>query len=132
MIAAVRGYRCMLVMPEDMSLERRYILRAYGAEIALTPATDGMTGAVRQGDARCCDETPGAFMPSQFDNSRQPESHYAGYRARDPRAVGRSSYRSSLPASAPAAPSPGWAARLREQPRATCGSSRWSPRAARC
>src|ERR1700754_4227059 len=46
MIAAVRGYRCVLVMPEDMSLERRYILRAYGADIVLTPALEGMAGAV--------------------------------------------------------------------------------------
>lgn len=77
MIAAVRGYRCVLVMPEDMSLERRYILRAYGAEIVLTPALDGMTGAVRRASG-LLEETPGAFMPSQFENPANPESHERG------------------------------------------------------
>jgi cysteine synthase A len=77
MIAAVRGYRCVLVMPEDMSLERRYIMRAYGAEIALTPAAEGMTGAMTHA-ARLVRETPGAFMPSQFDNLANPQSHYRG------------------------------------------------------
>ena len=77
MIAAVRGYRCVLVMPEDMSLERRYILRAYGAEIVLTPALDGMTGAVRRA-AKLLEETPGAFMPSQFENPANPASHEQG------------------------------------------------------
>lgn len=77
MIAAIKGYRCVLVMPEDMSLERRYILRAYGAEIVLTPALDGMTGAVRRA-RELLDETPGAFMPSQFDNPANPESHELG------------------------------------------------------
>src|SRR5687768_1592771 len=66
MIAAVRGYRCVLVMPEDMSLERRYILRAYGAEIVLTPAAEGMAGAVRKA-AQILTDTEGAFMPSQFE-----------------------------------------------------------------
>jgi cysteine synthase A len=77
MIAAVRGYRCMLVMPEDMSLERRYILRAYGADIVLTPAADGMSGAVSRALA-LLKETPGAFMPSQFSNPANPESHEQG------------------------------------------------------
>ncbi len=77
MIAAVRGYRCVLVMPEDMSLERRYILRAYGAEILLTPALDGMTGAVKRA-YELLEETAGAFMPSQFDNPANPESHELG------------------------------------------------------
>ncbi|MEZ4224073.1 MAG: cysteine synthase A [Polyangiaceae bacterium] len=76
MIAAVRGYRCVLVMPEDMSLERRYILRAYGAEIVLTPALDGMAGAVERA-AQLLSETPGSFMPSQFDNPNNPLSHEA-------------------------------------------------------
>ena len=77
MIAAVRGYRCVLVMPEDMSLERRYILRAYGAEIMLTPAADGMTGAVNKA-LEILEQTPGAFMPSQFDNPANPASHEQG------------------------------------------------------
>jgi len=77
MIAAVRGYRCVLVMPEDMSLERRYILRAYGAEIVLTPANDGMTGAVNKAH-QLLEETQGAFMPSQFENPANPQSHEVG------------------------------------------------------
>jgi cysteine synthase A len=74
MIAAVRGYRCVLVMPEDMSLERRYVLRSYGAEIVLTPALDGMGGAVAKA-LEIVEQTEGAFMPSQFDNPANPESH---------------------------------------------------------
>ncbi len=77
MIASVRGYRCVLVMPEDMSLERRYILRAYGAEIVLTPAHLGMSGAVEKAEA-LLHQTAGAFMPSQFDNPANPASHEQG------------------------------------------------------
>jgi cysteine synthase A len=77
MIAAVRGYRCVLVMPEDMSLERRYILRAYGADIVLTSASDGMTGAVARA-RQVLEETPGAFMPSQFANPANPLAHERG------------------------------------------------------
>jgi cysteine synthase len=77
MIAAVRGYRCVLVMPEDMSLERRYILRAYGADIVLTPAADGMTGAVSRAK-QVLEETPGSFMPSQFVNAANPLAHERG------------------------------------------------------
>lgn len=77
MIAAVRGYRCILVMPEDMSLERRYILRAYGADIVLTPAGDGMSGAVQRA-AEILRETEGAFMPSQFKNPENPRAHAEG------------------------------------------------------
>jgi cysteine synthase len=77
MISAVRGYRCILVMPEDMSVERRHVLRAYGAEIALTTASDGMLGAVRHAE-KLVRETPGAFMPRQFDNPANPASHYSG------------------------------------------------------
>jgi cysteine synthase A len=74
MISAVRGYRCVLVMPDDMSLERRHILRAYGADIVLTAAEEGMAGAVARAEdiAR---ETPGAFMPCQFENAANPEAH---------------------------------------------------------
>jgi cysteine synthase A len=74
MIAAVRGYRCVLVMPEDMSLERRYVLRAYGAEIVLTPAEQGMAGAVARAE-RLASETPGSFMPKQFANPANPLAH---------------------------------------------------------
>jgi cysteine synthase A len=77
MIASLRGYRCMLVMPEDMSVERRYILRAYGAEIILTPASEGMTGAVTRA-RELVSGTAGAMMPSQFDNPANPDSHEHG------------------------------------------------------
>ncbi|HEY3817154.1 MAG TPA: cysteine synthase A [Polyangiaceae bacterium] len=74
MIAAVRGYRCVLVMPDDMSLERRRILRAYGAELVLTPAEQGMTGAVARAE-EILRATPGAVMPRQFDNEANPDAH---------------------------------------------------------
>jgi cysteine synthase A len=74
MIAAVRGYRCVLVMPEDMSLERRYVLRAYGAEIVLTPAEEGMAGAVQKAE-QIARDTPGSFMARQFSNPANPLAH---------------------------------------------------------
>ncbi len=76
MIAAVRGYACTLVMPEDMSLERRQVMRAYGAEILLTPAALGMAGAVERAEALLA-ETEGAFMPRQFENPANPAAHEA-------------------------------------------------------
>ena len=74
MIAAVSGYRCVLVMPEDMSLERRYVLRAYGAEIVLTPGEQGMAGAVAKAE-QIARETPRSFMPGQFANPANPMAH---------------------------------------------------------
>lgn len=74
MISAVRGYKCILVMPEDMSMERRLLLRAYGADIVLTPAEEGMTGAVDKARAIVA-ETKNAFMPRQFDNDANPRAH---------------------------------------------------------
>ena len=74
MISAVRGYRCVLVMPEDMSLERRYILRAYGAEIVLTPGEQGMAGAVAKAE-QIARETPRSFMARQFANPANPMAH---------------------------------------------------------
>jgi cysteine synthase len=74
MIAAVRGYRCILVMPEDMSVERRRVLRAYGAEIVITPADAGMRGAVAEASLIVA-RTEGAFMPRQFDNPANPAIH---------------------------------------------------------
>ncbi len=77
MIAARRGYRCVLVMPQDMSVERRYLLRAYGAEIELTDAHLGMMGAVNRANELLA-STPGAFMPGQFSNPANPASHETG------------------------------------------------------
>lgn len=74
MIAAVRGYRCVLVMPEDMSVERRRVLRAFGAETELTPPQEGMAGAVRRA-LELLEQIPGAFMPSQFENLANPWIH---------------------------------------------------------
>lgn len=74
MIAAVRGYHCVLVMPEDMSLARRYVLRAYGAHVVLTSALSGMAGAVARAQ-ELLSLTPNAWMPRQFDNIDNPEAH---------------------------------------------------------
>ncbi len=73
MISAVRGYRCILVMPEDMSLARREILRLYGAEVVLTPAEEGMAGAVDRAEEIRSAE--GAWMTRQFENPANPEIH---------------------------------------------------------
>jgi cysteine synthase A len=75
LVAAVKGYRCTLTMPETMSIERRKILQAYGAEVVLTPGTEGMAGAIAQAE-RLTAETPGAFMPQQFKNPANPAVHY--------------------------------------------------------
>ena len=74
MIAAVRGYRCVLVMPEDMSLARRQILHSYGADVVLTAADEGMAGAVERAEQLLA-ETPNAIMPRQFANPSNPEAH---------------------------------------------------------
>jgi len=75
MLAAVRGYRCVIVMPEDMASARQAMLRAYGTEIVLTPAHLGMRGAVDEAE-RILARTPGAFMPRQFENQENPRAHY--------------------------------------------------------
>src|ERR1700728_4697575 len=71
---AARGYRLVVTMPESMSLERRRLLKAFGAEIVLTPATEGMPGAVRRAE-ELVRTTPHAFMPQQFKNPANPEIH---------------------------------------------------------
>ena len=75
MIAAERGYRMILVMPETMSVERRKLAAAYGAELVLTPGAEGMKGAVARADALLA-ETPGAIIAGQFVNPANPRAHY--------------------------------------------------------
>lgn len=73
-VAAAKGYRCVLVMPDTMSMERRKLLRAYGAELILTPGSDGMLGAIRKAqDLAGSDER--YFIPQQFQNPANPEVH---------------------------------------------------------
>ncbi|MEE8169393.1 MAG: cysteine synthase A, partial [Phycisphaerae bacterium] len=73
-VCAAKGYRLVLTMPETMSIERRKVLKALGAEIVLTPGTEGMPGAIRRAESLLSD-TPNGFMPQQFDNPANPEIH---------------------------------------------------------
>ena len=75
MVAAVKKYRLLLVMPDSMSIERRNIMAAYGAELELTPRSAGMKGAIARA-AELVSSIPGAWMPMQFDNHANPEVHY--------------------------------------------------------
>jgi cysteine synthase A len=74
LVCAVRGYRCILAMPESMSLERRQLLEAFGAEVVLTPEDQQLEGAVAKA-REIAAATPGAFLPQQFDNDANPRIH---------------------------------------------------------
>lgn len=75
MVAAARGYRLILTMPETMSKERRLLLRAYGAELVLTPGSDGMDGAIRRAEEIAASNPQRHFIPQQFQNPANPEIH---------------------------------------------------------
>lgn len=74
-VAAARGYRAIIVMPDSMSMERRMLMKAYGAELVLTPGSEGMKGAIAKAD-ELAREIPGSFIPGQFDNPANPQAHY--------------------------------------------------------
>jgi len=74
-VAAARGYKLMLFMPETMSKERRMLLRAYGAELVLTPGPEGMAGAIRRAEEMAASDPEHYFLPQQFNNPANPEIH---------------------------------------------------------
>ena len=74
-VAAVRGYRCIIVMPDSMSAERIRLMEAYGAQVVLTPGAEGMTGAIRKAE-ELSKEHPGSFIPGQFENPANAQAHY--------------------------------------------------------
>lgn len=76
LVAAVRGYRLILTMPETMSIERRQLVSAYGAKVVLTPAAEGMTGAIKEAE-RLHDSIDGALILQQFENKANPAAHFA-------------------------------------------------------
>jgi cysteine synthase A len=75
MVAASKGYKCVLTMPETFSKERRMLLRAYGAELILTPGADGMGGAIKKAEELVASDPKKYFMPQQFNNPANPEIH---------------------------------------------------------
>ena len=113
MMAAARGYRAVIVMPETMSIERRLLLKAYGAELVLTPGSQGMQGAIDKAEELAA-QTPGSFVAGQFVTPPTPPR----MRLRPAPRFGRTPTARSTslwPGPAPAAPSPAWGANLKAQ-----------------
>ncbi|MBO7253638.1 MAG: cysteine synthase A [Oscillospiraceae bacterium] len=74
-VAAARGYHCIIVMPDSMSMERRLLMTAFGGELVLTPGAEGMSGAIARAE-QLQKEIPGSFIAGQFDNPANPQAHY--------------------------------------------------------
>ena len=74
-VAATRGYRCIIVMPDSMSLERRLLMTAFGGQLVLTPGSEGMTGAIAKAE-ELASQIPDSWIAGQFDNPANPEAHY--------------------------------------------------------
>ena len=74
-VAAARGYKCIIVMPDSMSMERRLLMTAFGGQLVLTPGAEGMTGCIAKAEA-LAKEIPGSWIAGQFENPANPEAHY--------------------------------------------------------
>ncbi len=107
MVCAARGYQVLLTMPETFSKERRMLLRAYGAELVLTPGAEGMGGAIKKAEEIAASD-PRYFMPQQFKNPANPEIHRKTTAEEIWNDTDGEGGLSLLPAWAPAAPLPAW------------------------